>query len=534
MFDSIVQKLQSFSPLTSPTTSPTVSPRPTKKKFGFGRSNRKRRVGGYAKEDIREVQSEPELDYENEKKRSAGFFGMGGADRRKKISAPAATGSHSKASSRGFSVVPGSILPHGPVSLSPSVGIYDCPPSLKNYPAMSRANGYDNGGIYEDVRKLKAPHISLRKVFTASTEQINSTKLDDEIYAHIPKVRIPEGKGSSSLSFHPRVRPSPNGRPMSVYDTLRNNAAFHQSRNQPAQSLGFQDQDRRPQTGRLQERTKTTHTEKTKTTHNYGRSSQDHGRIMPKVQQSTGFGFQTVETSRLTPVDVRMQAQLAYLSGAGNTKSNNALMLGSGNSKSNNALLLGSGNSKSNNALFLGSGNNKSNTGLMLGYDNTNTKNSKSNSGFLSGSVNSKSNSGFLSSSKSNTSLASNMFSSNMHSRRNSVAQLLPMTDKSNKLLPMTDKSSNKTKILAGPRKSSYDPPKRQIPEFSRTVSSDSPRLSMVPHEEVDEIYDVPANVARKVKGGARASKRGRAPHGTPHISRTVGRMEGFRQVIML
>lgn len=67
MFGSLVQKLQSLSPLTSPTTSPTTSPKP-KKKFGFGKASRRKKDSSWWKEEMREVQSEPELDYDTPKK----------------------------------------------------------------------------------------------------------------------------------------------------------------------------------------------------------------------------------------------------------------------------------------------------------------------------------------------------------------------------------------------------------------------------------------------------------------------------------
>ncbi|XP_053633237.1 uncharacterized protein [Cherax quadricarinatus] len=62
MFGSLVQKLQSLSPLASPTTSPSTSPK-LRRKLGFGKS-RKRKDAGFSREDLREVQSEPELEYD--------------------------------------------------------------------------------------------------------------------------------------------------------------------------------------------------------------------------------------------------------------------------------------------------------------------------------------------------------------------------------------------------------------------------------------------------------------------------------------
>ena len=73
VFGNLVQKLQSLSPLTSPTTSPSTSPK-LRRKFGFGKSRKKKECSW--KDDAREVQSEPELEYDVPKK-----------DRRK-ISAP--------------------------------------------------------------------------------------------------------------------------------------------------------------------------------------------------------------------------------------------------------------------------------------------------------------------------------------------------------------------------------------------------------------------------------------------------------------
>lgn len=80
MFGSLVQKLQSLSPLASPTTSPSTSPK-LRKKLGFGKS-RKRKDSGFSREDLREVQSEPELEYD----------GPSSSRDRRKISAPATAG----------------------------------------------------------------------------------------------------------------------------------------------------------------------------------------------------------------------------------------------------------------------------------------------------------------------------------------------------------------------------------------------------------------------------------------------------------
>ena len=80
MFGSLVQKLQSLSPLTSPTTSPSTSPK-LRRKFGFGKARKKKDSNAW-KEDVREVQSEPELEYDVPRR-----------DRRK-ISAPVHSSAH--------------------------------------------------------------------------------------------------------------------------------------------------------------------------------------------------------------------------------------------------------------------------------------------------------------------------------------------------------------------------------------------------------------------------------------------------------
>lgn len=79
MLGNLVQKLQTFSPLTSPTTSPTSSPKFRRRKFGFGKVSRKLKDSSWWKEEVREVQSEPELDYDFPK------------NSKRKISAPPTT-----------------------------------------------------------------------------------------------------------------------------------------------------------------------------------------------------------------------------------------------------------------------------------------------------------------------------------------------------------------------------------------------------------------------------------------------------------
>jgi len=175
MFGSLKQKLQSLSPLTSPTTSPTVSPRP-KRKFVFGRANRKRRgiVGGYAKEDLREVQSEPELDYETcEKKRDRRFFG----DRRK-VSAPPIPNTSNNYPSINFPINTSTSNVHSRSNgnLHSNGGLKILPtPSSSNNPYSSVYSGTvystaknkvdtNDQNIYEDVHPAKGPHVSVYNI----------------------------------------------------------------------------------------------------------------------------------------------------------------------------------------------------------------------------------------------------------------------------------------------------------------------------------------------------------------------------------
>lgn len=62
MFGSIVQRLQSLSPLGSPVTSPVSSPKPSRRRFKSPTRGPKRHLGARHKEEYREVQSDPEVD----------------------------------------------------------------------------------------------------------------------------------------------------------------------------------------------------------------------------------------------------------------------------------------------------------------------------------------------------------------------------------------------------------------------------------------------------------------------------------------
>ncbi|XP_018018647.1 uncharacterized protein LOC108675167, partial [Hyalella azteca] len=171
MFGSLVQKLQSFSPITSPTTSPTVSPRP-KKKFGFGRANRKRRIGGYDKEEIREVQSEPELDYENlERKKDKKFFGLS-SDRRK-ISAPL-VGQCNNAPRTGSNLPNGSspyyavCKPNSLTSNDCYASAYSVIPQHNNNHLNSAVQCGQGEDIYEDINTIKGPHVSVYNISSSA------------------------------------------------------------------------------------------------------------------------------------------------------------------------------------------------------------------------------------------------------------------------------------------------------------------------------------------------------------------------------
>lgn len=170
MFGNFVQKLQSLSPLTSPTTSPTVSPRPKRKFFGRA-ANRKRRVGGYAKEDIREVQSEPELDYENPgKSKQSRFFGL--TSEKRKYSAPPVPGNPGGNSTAPFHKSNGHIGPpngatnhQSGVTNNPSNGCYASAYSVVSRAGTSTQSRDLNGqSIYEDVFPLKGPHVSVYNI----------------------------------------------------------------------------------------------------------------------------------------------------------------------------------------------------------------------------------------------------------------------------------------------------------------------------------------------------------------------------------
>lgn len=141
MFGSLVQKLQSLSPLASPTTSPSTSPK-LRRKLGFGKS-RKRKESGFSREDLREVQSEPELEYDAPSK-----------DRRK-ISAPAHTGGGSKGNGRVRTAVDEPYPAHQDFE-----NIYDVPARLRRKvdtptPANRRVEGSRTVGRMEGLKQVR-------------------------------------------------------------------------------------------------------------------------------------------------------------------------------------------------------------------------------------------------------------------------------------------------------------------------------------------------------------------------------------------
>ncbi|PSN53406.1 hypothetical protein C0J52_21380 [Blattella germanica] len=62
MFGSLVQRLQSLSPLGSPVTSPVSSPKASRRRYKSPTRGPRRPPLGRHKEEYREVQSDPELD----------------------------------------------------------------------------------------------------------------------------------------------------------------------------------------------------------------------------------------------------------------------------------------------------------------------------------------------------------------------------------------------------------------------------------------------------------------------------------------
>ena len=261
MFGNLVQKLQSLSPLTSPTTSPTVSPRP-KRKFVFGRANRKRRIGGYAKEDLREVQSEPELDYDNpeKSKRDKSFFGL---SEKRKSSAPLVPSISSPI--QGFTITPSAYFHESTghlassvstgakcnIGSNPSKGIYSSIPcSSTNYPTVSRSvNGTANlkskgNSIYEDVYPLKGPHISIYNISNNPPKSsvinvnINSSEMckpRTEVNTHVSKVNVPEYVSCRSGVVNVTVCPKKSvaAASVSIYESLKTIDCRNESHEQP-------------------------------------------------------------------------------------------------------------------------------------------------------------------------------------------------------------------------------------------------------------------------------------------------------------
>lgn len=238
MLGNLVQKLQSLSPLTSPTTSPTVSPRP-KRKFGFGRTNRKRRIGGYAKEDIREVQSEPELDYDNpeKSKRDKSFFGL--TDKRK-TSAPSVPFTPNPP--RGFTITPSSYFPknNGNASYNGSAnnnghassnGYYS-----SSYSSAIRSNGVpvasgSQSNIYEDVNPRKGPHISVynissnppkSSVISVNIHSNDKNKSRCEFNPHASKVNVSEYSSRGPINVSVCQKKNENASSASIYESLKN------------------------------------------------------------------------------------------------------------------------------------------------------------------------------------------------------------------------------------------------------------------------------------------------------------------------
>ncbi|KAK7000503.1 hypothetical protein SK128_016659 [Halocaridina rubra] len=199
MFGSLVQKLQSLSPLASPTTSPSTSPK-LRKKLGFGRS-RKRKDAGYSREDLREVQSEPELEYDVPKR-----------DRRKtsapvRVSATLATAIPIPVGAGGVAVGGGTNGGFENISISVGGGgrirsmidepypvqqdmenIYDVPARLRRKvdtptPAARRVEGSRTVGRMEGLRQtlyetfnLKTAKMALQHLVNKSSTQTVSAK----------------------------------------------------------------------------------------------------------------------------------------------------------------------------------------------------------------------------------------------------------------------------------------------------------------------------------------------------------------------
>lgn len=146
MLGSLVQKLQSLSPLASPTTSPSTSPK-LRKKLGFGKS-RKRKDSGFSREDLREVQSEPELEYDAPCR-----------DRRK-TSAPARSGGGRAAAARGRPPVDEPYPAHQDME-----SIYDVPARLRRKvdtptPAARRVEGSRTVGRMEGLKQVRTKCLS--------------------------------------------------------------------------------------------------------------------------------------------------------------------------------------------------------------------------------------------------------------------------------------------------------------------------------------------------------------------------------------
>lgn len=141
MFGSLVQKLQSLSPLASPTTSPSTSPK-LRRKLGFGKS-RKRKDSGFSREDLREVQSEPELEYDGPTR-----------DRRKTSAPVGPSSSRGVAKARGRSVVDEPYPPHQDLE-----NIYDVPARVRRKvdtptPAARRVEGSRTVGRMEGLKQV--------------------------------------------------------------------------------------------------------------------------------------------------------------------------------------------------------------------------------------------------------------------------------------------------------------------------------------------------------------------------------------------
>lgn len=146
MFGSLVQKLQSLSPLASPTTSPSTSPK-LRKKLGFGKS-RKRKDSGFSREDLREVQSEPELEYDAP------------ARDRRKISAPAHSGAAHGSNKNTVASKPLPAVDEPYPAHQDLENIYDVPARLRRKvdtptPASRRVEGSRTVGRMEGLRQVR-------------------------------------------------------------------------------------------------------------------------------------------------------------------------------------------------------------------------------------------------------------------------------------------------------------------------------------------------------------------------------------------